>query len=455
MCRRLINKDGGTVNPNDMDTQGGALAIYTKEATPPYAAISAEWRIVDTWTALLPPWYTNEQFGRATFLPPPGRVKVMARKEGYLPAIDSTVIEPGAYTATEITLYLQPLSWHNLTLRVEDEAGNAIPAKVHLISDFPMWMDLAAGGQTISKPHGNYEIGIIPEEGSARIAIWSHFWLGQDTSFTYILPDGDVILSEDFDLNGLANWTHGGDEDLWGLSPDTTAMNLGQSLHTNPGSGTYRPKYASNADTWIQYNTQIDLTSSQINSAHLAFDRRGRLEVPLDTFFVEISRDGSEWEVAKWYSDLDLPWTRDWVNLTRWVGDSVYLRFRLKTDVSLQELGLNIDNVRIMGGLDEDTDEIPTVLPYSYKISKAYPNPFNPSTTIDYEVAAPGLVSFGIYNLLGQEVWYSDKTLPAAGPYSFRWDGVTTTGQAMASGIYFIRMRTDVVHSTKKLMLLK
>ncbi|MBU1919278.1 T9SS type A sorting domain-containing protein [bacterium] len=451
MCRRLINLErSGT---NDMNGQGAALAIYTKDAETD-APISAEWRNVDSWTALLPPWYTNEQYGRATFLPLPGPFTVMARKEGYLPDTATVTINPGASQTASVTLRLTPLPWHDLTIHVEDESGNSIPAKLHLISDFPQWTT-TSGTISISKPRGAYQIGVIPEAGD-KIAIWSHFWLGQDTSFTYVLPAGDTVFYEGFDEHGLDNWTRSGDNgDRWGLDPDTTAMNYGQSLHTNPNSDVYRPTYARNADTWIQYDNTIDLTSAGINSAHLAFDRRGRLEVPLDSFFVEVSTDGSAWEVAQGYCDIELPWTRDWVNLTRWVGNTIYLRFRLQTDHSLQELGLNIDNVVIMAGLDEDGEETPAVVPYSYKITNAYPNPFNPSTTIDYEVAAPGLVSFGIFNLLGQQVWHSDKTLPAAGSYRFRWDGVGTTGQAMASGIYFIRMKTDVVHSTKKLMLLK
>jgi hypothetical protein len=171
---------------------------------------------------------------------------------------------------------------------------------------------------------------------------------------------------------------------------------------------------------------------------------------------VEVRVEGSaDWQIAKGYCDMELPWVRDWVNLTRWAGDTIYLRFRLQTDESLQELGLHIDNVSVVSGTDLDGPETPAIVPFSYKITNAYPNPFNPSTTIAYEVAAPGLVTFAIFNLLGQEVWRSNETLPSAGAYNFRWDGVATNGTALSSGLYFIRMQTSVIHSTKKLMLLK
>jgi hypothetical protein len=252
----------------------------------------------------------------------------------------------------------------------------------------------------------------------------------------------------------LANWTSGGEGDLWELDMDTTAMVYGQSLATNPNPAVYRPKYEANANTWIEFNNAISLDSD--NAAHLVFDRRGRLEVPEDSFFVEVRVEGdTDWEIAKGYSDMELPWVRDWVNLTPWAGDTIHLRFRLNTDHSLQELGLHIDNVSIVSGTDQKSPERPAISPFSYKITNAYPNPFNPSTTIAYEVAAPGLVTFAVYNLLGQEVWRTNETLPTAGAFNLRWDGVSTSGAAMASGLYFISMQTSAVHGTKKLLLLK
>jgi hypothetical protein len=108
-----------------------------------------------------------------------------------------------------------------------------------------------------------------------------------------------------------------------------------------------------------------------------------------------------------------------------------------------------------VSGIDTGSDEHPELMPFSYRITNAYPNPFNSTTTIAYEVAAPGPVTFAIFNLLGQEVYRVEEQLVTAGPQRLSWEGTTTSGQALASGIYFIRMQTDAIHASKKLMLLK
>ncbi|MBL0062764.1 MAG: hypothetical protein IPP40_15100 [bacterium] len=78
-----------------MDTQGAPLNIYTRDASNGQA-ISAEYRLLNTWTPLLNPWYTNEQYGRATVLPPQGAVTVLARKEGFMNDTATATINRGA-----------------------------------------------------------------------------------------------------------------------------------------------------------------------------------------------------------------------------------------------------------------------------------------------------------------------------------------------------------------------
>ena len=103
-------------------------------------------------------------------------------------------------------------------------------------------------------------------------------------------------------------------------------MNYGIVCYTNPAEPTYRPPYNNNADTWIAYNNPIDLTVG--NAFVLVFDRRGRLDMPADSFLVEVSTDNSNWEQAAGFSDLQVPWTKTYVQLDHWQGHQIYLRFR-------------------------------------------------------------------------------------------------------------------------------
>lgn len=101
----------------------------------------------------------------------------------------------------------------------------------------------------------------------------------------------------------------------------------------------------------------------------------------------------------------------------------------------------------------EDRDE---VIPKRYYLSN-YPNPFNPETTISYNLQDDvEIMELKIYNVLGQAV----RTLvPAAphpnGEYSVIWDGKNDLGRPVASGIYFYRMRTPDFDGIRKMMLLK
>ena len=94
-------------------------------------------------------------------------------------------------------------------------------------------------------------------------------------------------------------------------------------------------------------------------------------------------------------------------------------------------------------------------LPDSFGLDQNMPNPFNPSTTIGYQLPESGQVHLSVYNLLGQEVrTLVDATLEA-GYYTLDWDGRDDFGRQLASGIYLYRMRVNDFSETRRMMLLK
>jgi hypothetical protein len=104
------------------------------------------------------------------------------------------------------------------------------------------------------------------------------------------------------------------------------------------------------------------------------------------------------------------------------------------------------------------TTATPT-LPVSYAIAEAYPNPFNPSTTLRVrlpEGVTAQNATMHVYNVLGQIV----KTFDASGLTSgaakeFRWDAVDDAGRRVTSGMYLFVVTTPGARYTVKLMLLK
>jgi len=90
------------------------------------------------------------------------------------------------------------------------------------------------------------------------------------------------------------------------------------------------------------------------------------------------------------------------------------------------------------------------------QLAQCYPNPFNPSTTIEYRVGDPGLVSLRIYDAAGRLVrtLVSGAVEPARG-HTATWDGTNDQGASVASGVYFYRLVAGDYSATKKMVMIK
>ncbi len=88
-------------------------------------------------------------------------------------------------------------------------------------------------------------------------------------------------------------------------------------------------------------------------------------------------------------------------------------------------------------------------------LAQNFPNPFNPSTTIRFDMKAKGLVTVKIYDVAGRLVRTLVNEVKDAGVYSAVWDGRNNIGSEVASGIYFYKMETVGFLATKKLVLLR
>ncbi|MGD1005601.1 MAG: T9SS type A sorting domain-containing protein [Ignavibacteriaceae bacterium] len=89
-------------------------------------------------------------------------------------------------------------------------------------------------------------------------------------------------------------------------------------------------------------------------------------------------------------------------------------------------------------------------IPTEYKLFANYPNPFNPSTIIQYQLPTNGMVTVKVYDILGREVKTLVNDYKTAGNYSVNFDA-----SRLASGIYFYQIRAGNFTSTKKMMYLK
>ncbi len=96
------------------------------------------------------------------------------------------------------------------------------------------------------------------------------------------------------------------------------------------------------------------------------------------------------------------------------------------------------------------SDRVNVTAPTEFSLSEAYPNPFNPSTTIELTLPEAGHVSVMVYNINGQLVAELADSYMDANQYQFTWQG-----ENVPSGIYLLRAEYAGQVSTRKLMLLK
>ena len=94
-------------------------------------------------------------------------------------------------------------------------------------------------------------------------------------------------------------------------------------------------------------------------------------------------------------------------------------------------------------------------LPVGIRLNQNFPNPFNPSTTINYEIISEGLVNITVYDLLGSEIVQLVNQVEQPGNRSVRWDGRDQQGNIVNGGVYVYRLTIGNHTETKKMVFLK
>ncbi len=125
--------------------------------------------------------------------------------------------------------------------------------------------------------------------------------------------------------------------------------------------------------------------------------------------------------------------------VTNQTGDAVYSLINTLNDGSI--LGKKNYNKILYTG-----NEVPT----TYELSQNFPNPFNPVTTINYQLPQNGSVTLKIYDILGKEVATLVNEQKNQGRYSVNFDA-----SKLASGVYIYRLQVNDYVSSKKMLLLK
>lgn len=111
---------------------------------------------------------------------------------------------------------------------------------------------------------------------------------------------------------------------------------------------------------------------------------------------------------------------------------------------------LNVYNSILLLQNPTSTGNTGNNIPVSSRLYENYPNPFNPSTIIRYDVANKGIVNIKIYDVLGREVYALVNSEMEAGSYQVVWNA-----KGFSSGLYYFTMTTGNYTQTRKMALIK
>ncbi|MCB0156453.1 MAG: T9SS type A sorting domain-containing protein [Anaerolineae bacterium] len=109
------------------------------------------------------------------------------------------------------------------------------------------------------------------------------------------------------------------------------------------------------------------------------------------------------------------------------------------------------------GGLVAIEDKLSSISmhPESFVLHGNFPNPFNPSTTIRYELFKPANVLLIIFDLLGNEIKTLFQSRQNAGEYNWVWDGTNGENMPVSSGVYIYQLSVDQHIESKKMLLVR
>ena len=107
------------------------------------------------------------------------------------------------------------------------------------------------------------------------------------------------------------------------------------------------------------------------------------------------------------------------------------------------------------GSMAQITLGVDDLLPKDFSISNAYPNPFNPTVSIDLSIPEKTDVNIQVFDLLGRNVFTHQQDFTLPGKYRFQWNARDNLGNNVASGIYIVAIQHQKNIYKQKITFLK
>ena len=116
------------------------------------------------------------------------------------------------------------------------------------------------------------------------------------------------------------------------------------------------------------------------------------------------------------------------------------------------QAGYNIEQLNFIQ-TSTSTDNL--LIPEKFNLKDAYPNPFNPTTQISYDLPREEFVDLSIYDLTGRKVKSLVNENQSEGQKTIQWDATNDNGLSVSAGVYLYTIKAGEYTQTKKIVLLK
>jgi len=297
-----------------------------------------------------------------------------------------------------------------------------------------------------------------------------------ELTLNFISP-GDTPFADDFPTSNLAfsmpfdefEFTIVGYNYIQVLSDKVTSLGFAAKL-TDPDSSIIIksdedvvPLPLTYGDSWT--STSIDtfempgFASITITNTESSVDAYGTVQLKAGNFeCLRIRDDYEEISLILFSGEVFSADTSSFINYN-WVGKESFLLADIGSmDGEDDPNFTQAEYVQLTSSIEGTTalvQEGSMVLPKEMVLYANYPNPFNPSTTIRFDLTQTGAVELSIFDLNGRQVASLIDGSMAAGSHQVSWNGRDASGISVASGIYIYRLQSMDKVMSRKLTLLR
>ncbi len=314
---------------------------------------------------------------------------------------------------------------------------------------------------------------IIYNDSSLKNQSWQLYNLSSRTTYFWRVRSrndaGNGAWSETFSFKttivGVSNWTlpitigesgFGQDSIYFGIHPNATYgidPTIGEFELAPPMVGQFDARF-------IDIPSRPGLLGEGLRVNVLPFDTYAQV----DTFRFSFQLGTGVYPVhISWNPEFVRGICDSMIMLDLFDGLGLRERMDLVSSASVTNLSTKSLLIIVYGAYPVPTDVKPEKeLPQGFSLSQNYPNPFNPETRIEFSNEKESMVFIGVYDVLGREVTRLIHSEMNAGFHTVVWNGLNQQGNAVPSGIYYLRMIATQINSdaspfvtSRKMLLMK